>query len=141
MRALHVAVVMTLAATGGTRVLAQAPGLRSVRDGVYTTAQADQGQAVYDDKCAVCHGTMATISPDMAPLLNDHTFRARWTSRSLAELFELIRETMPQDAPGTLSPERTADLVAYILNGNRLPPGEVTLTDDAALLVRPLFEP
>ena len=74
MRALHVAVVMTLAATGGTRVLAQAPGLRSVRDGVYTTAQADQGQAVYDDKCAVCHGTMATISPDMAPLLNDHTF-------------------------------------------------------------------
>ncbi len=141
MRALHVAVVMTLAATGGTRVLAQAPGLRSVRDGVYTTAQADQGQAVYDDKCAVCHGTMATISPDMAPLLNDHTFRARWTSRSLAELFELIRETMPQDEPGTLSPQQSADLIAYILSANRLPAGDAALTGDVERLSQIPFEP
>jgi len=131
---------VTLAAVGGAGVLAQTAASGSVRDGVYTAAQAEQGQVVYDDLCTSCHGPMRAIVPEMASLLADHTFRNRWRGRSLGELFELIRETMPQDAPGTLSPKQTANLVAYILSGNRLPAGEVSLTDDVEQLSRIAFE-
>jgi len=37
---------------------------------------------------------------------------------------------MPQDKPNTLSPEETADLVAYILNANQLPAGDTPLPTD-----------
>ena len=134
-------VVMTLATACGAGMLAQTPASGSVRDGVYTAAQAEQGQAVYDDLCVSCHGPMRAIVPEMAALLADHTFRTRWRGRSLGELFELIRETMPQDAPGTLSTEQTAALIAYILSGNRLAAGGVALSDDVAQLSRISFEP
>ena len=130
---------MTLVSVSVVGTLAQAPS--SVRTGIYTTAQAEQGQAVFDDQCVSCHGPLTAFVPEMAALLADHTFRSRWTGRSVGELFALIRDEMPQDAPGTLSPEQTADLVAYILSGNRLPAGEAPLTGDVEQLSRISFEP
>src|SRR6478736_4399981 len=35
----------------------QAQQARTVRDGVYTDAQAARGAAVYKEKCASCHGS------------------------------------------------------------------------------------
>lgn len=113
---------------------------RSVNDGVYTAAQAERGQVLYDDQCAVCHGPIRAFVPEMAALLGDHTFRANWRGRPLGELFGLIRETMPQDAPGTLSPQQSAEIVAYILSGNRKPAGETPLADDPDQLDGILFE-
>lgn len=113
---------------------------RSVNDGVYTTAQAERGQVLYDDQCASCHGPLRAFVPAMAALLGDHTFRANWQGRSLAELFGLIQETMPQDAPGSLSPQQSAELVAYILSGNRKPAGDTPLADDLDQLDGILFE-
>ena len=136
MRVFQIAGVAILVAVGP--MAAQAPP--SAGDGIYTAAQAEQGHVVYDSLCTSCHGPMRAIVPEVAALLADYTFRNRWRGRAVGELFDLIRETMPQDDPGTLSPERTADLVAYILSGNRLPPGDVTLTGDALPLSRPLFE-
>ena len=124
-----VVAAVTLSIGLGLPVRAQVPG-RSVRDGVYGSLQADRGRVVYEERCVSCHGAMSSITPDMAALLSDHTFRARWAGRSLAELFELIRETMPQDEPGTLQPEQTTDLLAYILRSNRLPVGDLDLTSD-----------
>lgn len=112
----------------------------SVRDGVYTVEQADRGEALYDDRCTVCHGEIRAIVPEMAALLGDHTFRANWRGRALGELFGLIQETMPQDAPGSLSPQQSAEIVAYILSGNRKPAGDTPLADDPAQLDGILFE-
>ena len=112
---------------------AQAPP-RSAKEGVYTTEQAGRGKTSYDQKCASCHGSMASVTPDMAPLLNDSGFQNLWKERSLAQLFERIRETMPQDKPNTLSAEETAALVAYILSGNQLPAGETALPTDLEVL-------
>jgi hypothetical protein len=77
----------------------------------------------------------------MAALLADHTFRNRWTDRSLGELFILIQEEMPQDAPGTLSLKETTNLLAYILSGNRLPAGVAPLSDDVEHLRQIPFAP
>ena len=115
---------VTAAVLTGAGLLAQTP---SVQSGIYTTEQAGQGQALYAERCVSCHGELTAFAPEMAALLADHTFKSRWQDRTLGDLFELIQVEMPQDAPGTLSPQQTANLVAYILSGNRLPAGEVPL--------------
>lgn len=135
------AAIPVLAAGVAATPLAQAPDPPSVRDGVYTAEQADRGEALYDDRCAVCHGVIRAIVPEMAALLGDHNFRNAWRGRSLGELFGYIRETMPQDAPGTLTPGQTAEIVAHVLRGNRLPAGDAALAEDEETLNRIPFEP
>ena len=139
MRGFRGVAVMTLVSVSVVGTLAQAPS--SVRAGIYTTAQAEQGQAVYDDQCVSCHGSLTAFVPEMAALLADHTFRSRWEGRSLGELFSLILEEMPQDAPGSLSAEQTADLIAYLLSGNRLPAGDAALSGDVDRLNQIAFTP
>jgi mono/diheme cytochrome c family protein len=134
MNIVHVAVGITLAAMAGTAITAEQIPPRSAKDGVYSAAQANQGKTVYDEKCAACHGSMQTVTPDMAPLLNDSGFQNLWRDRSLARLFSRIRETMPQDKPNSLSPEQTADIIAFILSANQLPAGEVALPTDLEIL-------
>lgn len=133
----------TLALVAGVAAVsaAQEPDSRSARDGVYTTDQADRGEVLYDDQCAVCHGTIRQFVPEMAALLGDHNFRNDWRGRTLGELFGYILETMPQDAPGTLTPAETAEIVAHILRGNRLPAGDTALPDDEETLSRIPFDP
>ena len=114
---------------------------RSVADGVYTIEQADRGAVLYDEQCVSCHGEIRQLTPDMAALLADHTFRARWSERSLGELFEMIQVEMPQDAPGSLSLQQTADLLAFILRGNRQPVGELALPEDIQALQAIPFAP
>lgn len=120
---------------------AQEPPAPSLHGGIYTVEQADRGEVLYDARCTVCHGEIRAIVPGMAALLGDHTFRAKWRGRALGELFALIRDTMPQDAPGTLSPSESAAIVAYILSGNRLPAGETALPEDEAALSDIAFDP
>ena len=120
---------------------AQDPAAPSVRDGVYTVEQADRGEAIYDDRCTVCHGAIRQFVPEMAALLGDHNFRNAWRGRSLGEMFGYIRETMPQDNPSTLTPAQTAEVVAHILRGNRLPAGETPLSDDEGTLNAIPFDP
>jgi mono/diheme cytochrome c family protein len=125
--------LLSIALAAATMTAGQVPP-RSAKDGVYTTEQAERGKTAYDEKCASCHGSMASVTPDMAPLLNDSGFQNLWRQRSLAQLFARIRETMPQDKPNTLSPEETAALVAYILSGNQLPAGQTALPTDLEIL-------
>ncbi len=109
--------------------------------GLYTTEQAKRGEVLFGDKCVSCHEGLRDLTPGMAALLGDHTFRSAWTGRPLSELFGTILETMPQDAPGTLSPDQSAELVAYILSGHRFPAGETALTTDLMALMEIPFEP
>jgi mono/diheme cytochrome c family protein len=133
MKILQVVAGMAIAAVAVTALRAQTPP-RSAKEGVYTKEQADRGKAVYGAQCASCHGTMETVTPDMAPLLNDSGFQNLWKDRSLARLFGRIIETMPQDKPKSLSPDQTAEIVAYILSGNQLPAGDVPLPTDLEVL-------
>jgi mono/diheme cytochrome c family protein len=115
-------------------VRAQQAAPRSVKDGVYTLVQAKQGKVVYEEHCLECHGSMASATPDMAPLLNDYVFQGSWKDRSLGDLFDKIRNTMPPNKAGTVSPQQLIDLVAYILSANALKAGDVPLTDDPETL-------
>jgi mono/diheme cytochrome c family protein len=98
---------------------------KSVWDGVYTEAQAKRGEALFTEKCAKCHG------PDMtggdAPSLTGSEFGGNWDDLSLGDLAERLRISMPQDNPQSLTREQTADIVAAIVKGNRMPAGQTDL--------------
>jgi mono/diheme cytochrome c family protein len=105
---------------------------RTARDGVYTSAQAVRGQAVYQGLCAACHG--ATLQGDIGPPLAGQGFLGIWDPRPLADLFDKIHNTMPADKPRDLTRRQVADVVAYVLQANHFPGGSVELAaDDAAL--------
>src|SRR5437867_9583285 len=89
---------------------AQQPAPQSVWDGVYTLAQAKRG-ALKSGLCTSCHGD--SFVGGSAPELAGAPFLARWEGRSVADLFDLIRLTMPDDDPGSLPREQYADLIAY----------------------------
>ena len=106
---------------------------RSVLQGVYTEEQRKRGEGVYADACASCHAAALT-GADVVPALVGPDFLGKWTGATAGELFEQIRSTMPQDSPGSLSPQQYADVVALIFNKNKFPAGRTPLPDDDAAL-------
>ena len=73
-----------------------------------------------------------------SPPLKGATFISKWTDLSLGNLFERSRISMPQNAPGSLSRQQNADILACILQGNGYPPGneELGLTKEALDTIR-----
>jgi alcohol dehydrogenase (cytochrome c) len=95
--------------------------------GPYTTEQAEAGGAVYAASCSACHRANLLGSFE-APELVGPNFRNTWGARPLSQLLELVRSTMPPDEVGTLTPEQTTAVVAYILRENEVSPSGVPLT-------------
>ena len=110
-------------------VLAQAG--KTVADRVYTDAQAQRGEAIYDAQCAVCHG--ATLSGGLGPPLAGADFLRAWDKRPLFDLADKIEKTMPATSPGTLTRAQAIDLVAHLLKSSALPAGAADLSGDAML--------
>ena len=119
---------------GASVVALKAQGAkRNVWDGVYTADQAAQGKALFDNKCALCHGAELT-GAEMAPPLVGPVFLGNWAGSSVDDLFTRIHTTMPANDPGSLSNAEAVQAVAYILSFNKFPAGTAPLpTDDAAL--------
>src|SRR5437867_5156071 len=97
----------------------------SVLDGVYTEDQAARGMALYDKQCTVCHGEK--LDGGIAPGLIGDDFTSEWATKTVGEMVEKMRMTMPADDPGKLSPAQAADLAAYILSKNKYPAGQKEL--------------
>ena len=81
---------------------------------MYTEDQAKRGEALYSQYCASCHGPDLT-GGEMAPGLTGGEFTSNWNDLSLGDLFERIRISMPQNAPGSLSRQQNADILSYML--------------------------
>lgn len=103
---------------------------KSTMDGVYTDDQAKQGKAQYSQSCASCHMDDLSGSGQALPLVGD-AFIETWEGQTVDDLFELVRTTMPQDKPGTLTPDQTVSLVAFLLQSNKFPSGKDELKTDA----------
>ncbi len=109
-----------------------APTARTVWSGVFTEEQAARGKAVYDASCASCHG------PELGgldgPALAGNDFLRNWLEDDLNSLYEKIHRRMPGDAPGSLSPRETVDVVSFLLRVNAFPAGAQELTPDERTL-------
>jgi mono/diheme cytochrome c family protein len=106
---------------------------KTVFDGVYTDAQSRRGEDMSKASCVSCHGEELAGS-DLAPALLGDDFKGVWSGRTVAELYEKIHTTMPADRIGTLKPQQSADLVAYILKLNDFPSGTSDLGTETAAL-------
>lgn len=97
---------------------------KSAVTGIYSAEQAQRGRKIFLQKCAACHPT---------EFFTDGTFLGTWSGQSAHAVFTQIRTTMPQESPGALRRQEYADVLAYLLQLNKLPAGKVELpaVDDA----------
>jgi cytochrome c len=112
--------------------------IRTVWDGVYTSEQAARGKFDYMDSCASCHGKdlsggNAAMDPPPPPLKQEN-FGVGW--RDLGRMYEFLRDQMPRNAAGSLPRAAYVDIVAYLLQQNSYPAGEVELSADIEALAR-----
>jgi quinoprotein glucose dehydrogenase len=110
-------------------------GALSVKDGVYTEAQAGRGKEIYASACTGCHGDTLEGSGQIPPLAGPE-FLGDWKGQTLADLYDKMKTTMPADAPGKLTNEQNIDLLAFLLSFNKFSSGSAELKYDADLLRR-----
>ena len=111
----------------------------TIWDGVYTAQQAERGRDSYTRACSGCHGGDLSGRDDGAPALRGAVFTNRWKDRPLSEMYLVIAETMPEDAPASLKGAEYADIMAFLLKSNDIPAGAAELPSDSAGLKRILF--
>ena len=86
----------------------------------YEEGQAERGELLYQQNCAACH--LADLSGSFeAPNLADNSFRNNWSNRGMQEFLDMLRRTMPPQAPGSLSESQYQDVSAFILSANAIP--------------------
>lgn len=115
---------------GSFSITGHAGRSRTVEDGVYTSAQAARGQAVFKDQCVICHGE--TLKGSLGPPLAGDEFIAVWGNQPLSDLVNRIQQTMPENDPGKLTRQQAVDLVAHILQVGEFPAGRAELGSDEA---------
>lgn len=81
---------------------------------LYREDQADRGRRVFQDRCSECH-----YSSEM----RGTQFQFEWERRTVGDLYEHLVETMPEDDPGSLTPDQYLEVVSYILRLNGFPSG------------------
>src|SRR6516164_8411573 len=125
--------LIPLATALALQSVAIAQPTKSIWDGVYTEEQANRGKQGYADQCASCHGPELT-GGEMAPALAGGDFMAGWDGLTVGDLFERIRISMPQNAPGSLSGQQNADILAFVFQANKFPAGDAEMPKEAMIL-------
>lgn len=112
------------------------------------TGSVNQGQDVWEAKCAGCHGVFGESNEVFSPLvggttaediktgrvarLNDKTFPGRTTLMkvsTVSTLWDYINRAMPWNAPKSLKTDEVYAVTAYLLNLGGVVPNDFTLTD------------
>lgn len=105
-----------------------------------------QGQKVWDDKCASCHGTFGESNEVFTPLVGGTTAEdirngrvkalARGEQRTtimklstISTLWDYINRAMPWNAPKSLGTEEVYAVVAYLLHLGDILPADFVLSD------------
>lgn len=97
---------------------------------------ATEGRAVYDSRCASCHGPngMGGSAEELAQAANsltdeppDKTIGTYWPYATT--LFDYIRRSMPLDAPRSLSADQVYAVTAYLLFLNGIIEQDRTLNE------------
>jgi len=108
----------------------------------------NQGQDVWEARCASCHGIFGESNEVFSPLvggttaediktgrvarLTETTFPGRTTLMkvsTVSTLWDYINRAMPWNAPKSLKPDEVYAVTAYLLNLGGVVPGDFTLSD------------
>ncbi len=110
------------------------------------SGSAAQGQVLWDEQCASCHGTFGEANHVFPPIIGGTTAADSQQGRvaalannkepqrstmmklaTLSTLWDYIRRAMPWQAPKSLTPDQVYALTAYILHLAELVPGDFVL--------------
>jgi quinoprotein glucose dehydrogenase len=117
------------------------PARRSVWEGAYTDDQARRGEAQYARNCESCHGADLSGNPvQEVPSLVYDAFLTQWNNRPVKDLFETVKRSMPRDNPGGLNARAYIDVIAYILQANKIPSGTRELSLNPESLAQIVIE-
>lgn len=128
-------------------------------DGLFTTEQARRGREVYRSECASCHrDDLNGRRSDGGPALRGTEFLNKWRGQGVMEILRPAEELMPAQHPGKawsapdspvrppaqgrapapppsqLNRQAYVDVIAYILQQNGAPAGDLELPTDPTLL-------
>ena len=95
--------------------------------GVFTKEQVELGSVLYSNNCIACHGRDLRGTEGGNALMGER-FVTKWKEKSLGELFELTKTTMPKTNPHSLDDASYSALLAFMLNANEFPSGDVALS-------------
>ena len=97
----------------------------------YTDTQASRGDRFFEETCLSCHSSSE---------FRGRSFQRTWRGRSVADLYDEVVYTMPDDNPGGLPTQTYLDVIAYILQMNRFAEGDIELSSDYDVMQElPLF--
>jgi mono/diheme cytochrome c family protein len=100
-------ITSALALALGQTALAQPPATAPASSGIYTAAQAERGNNLYQNNCAVCHGGSLQGEEENPPLSGKH-FNTSWGGKPIADLYNFIGSQMPLGQPGALGSQGNA---------------------------------
>jgi cytochrome c553 len=138
--------LMLVAALACAAAVAEAQTAKpmSVWSGVYTAAQNKRGQELHAAVCVMCHGPQLNGAgqPEMppSPAIARAALLRKWSGQSVAALFVVVRNTMPPDAPNTLTDQQTIDSIAHMLAVSGIPAGNKELPVDQKALANIMIE-
>lgn len=92
--------------------------------------QVERGRTTFSNACARCHGAQGQGGSDGPRLIG--TPNGLKEHQNALKLFDFVKTNMPVSAPGSLPDEQYWDVLAFILDGNRLLPPDVTLGPETA---------
>ncbi|MEE2775208.1 MAG: PQQ-binding-like beta-propeller repeat protein [Acidobacteriota bacterium] len=99
----------------------------------FSAAQAERGAAVYEERCAECHGTTLRGGNHGSPL-SGRFFQIRWADQRASALHATVRETMPPGGEGSLGGRATSRLLAYIFQTVGIESGAEPMSANAEAL-------
>ncbi len=98
---------------------------------------ARQGEAIFADKCAACHGAHGEGKPMDRLVGGIGTLRDKKPEKTVGSfwpysttLFDYVRRAMPLNAPQSLPPDEVYAVSAYVLFLNGIVPQDTTLDAD-----------
>jgi len=113
-----------------------------------TDGQAALGATLYAEKCSACHGdkgegrgkTPPVVGANGLPLDPPPTAKKRTAQfKTVADVFQFTKATMPADEPGSLSDEECWAILAFQLqaSGKQLAHEKLDASNAAAMNLRP----
>jgi len=113
---------------------AQDKATTSIWDGAFTEGQAARGQERYRTACAMCHAD--DLLGAQGPALVGQAFLDRWAGSTVFDMVQVIKQSMPQEAPDSLGLPAYVDIVSFLLKSNGGPAGASELPTESDALRR-----
>ncbi len=105
-------------------------GYAATAPALYAAQQASEGQSVFAQNCASCHGN--NLEGGVGPTLVGQDFSSPTDGNTVGSIFKFLSTQMPDGNGGSLSHVQYEQVMSYILSKNGYPAGPVKLSYDAA---------